>query len=178
LAAARLKKAEEEIEQRKARLLSAGQKVTDTPEEGFKIKSKVIVLLTDGINNTGQYNPLEAAKLAKEWGIKIYTIGIGSGQAYTTIQTPLGTYRMPTGQELDESLLKTIADSTGGFYGRADNATALRQIVEKIDKLEKTEVKSIQYTQYAECFGPWTLAALTVLCIEILASCTVFRKVP
>ncbi len=85
---------------------------------------------------------------------------------------------MPTGQSLDENLLKTIADTTGGFYGRADNAETLGTIVEKIDKLEKTEVKSIQYTQYAELFGPWTLAALLVLAMEMLAGCTVFRKIP
>jgi len=178
LGAARLRKAEEEIEQRKSQLASSGEKISGTEESGFKIKSKVIVLLTDGINNAGQYDPLEAAELAKKWGIKIYTIGIGSGQAYTTIQTPLGTYKMPTGQELDERLLKAIAESTGGFYGRADDAQALRKIVEKIDELEKTEVKSIQYTQFAERFGPLTLAALLILGAEMLASCTVFRKIP
>ena len=116
--------------------------------------------------------------MAKKWGIKIYTIGIGSGQAYTTIQTPLRTYKMPTRQELDERLLKAIAESTGGFYGRADDAQAIRKIVEKIDELEKTEVKSIQYTQFAERFGPWTLAALFILGVEMLVSCTVFRKIP
>lgn len=178
LAAARLKKAEEEIQQRKAQLASSGETISGSKEGSFKIKSKVIILLTDGINNTGQYSPLDAAELAKKWGIKIYTIGIGSGQAYATIQTPLGTYRMPTGQELDEGLLKTMADNTGGFYGRADDAKALRTIVEKIDAQEKTEVKSIQYTQFAERFGPWTVAALLVLGAEMLAGCTVFRKIP
>ena len=178
LGAARLQKAEEEIQQRKKQLVSSGEKISDADEGGFKIKSKVIILLTDGINNAGQYNPLEAAELAKKWGIKIYTIGIGSSQAYTTIQTPLGTYKMPTGQELDEGLLKAIAEKTGAFYGRADDAKALRNIVEKIDKLEKTEVKSVQYTQFAERFGPWTLTALLVLAAEILASCTIFRKIP
>ena len=178
LAAARLRKAEEEIHQRKAQLASAGEEVSDAEESGFKIKSKVIILLTDGINNAGQYDPLEAAELAKKWDIKIYTIGIGSGQAYTTIQTPLGTYKMPTGQNLDEGLLKRIAENTGGFYGRADDAKALRTIVEKIDELEKTEVKSVQYTQFAERFGLWTLAALLVLGAEMLAGCTVFRKIP
>ena len=178
LAAARLKKAEEELQQRKAQLIEAGEKNVVEQEGGFEIKSKVIILLTDGINNAGEYDPLKAAELAKEWGIKIYTIGIGSSQAYTTIQTPLGTYKMPTGQNLDERLLKAIADKTGGFYGRADSAKTLEQIVERIDELEKTEVKSIQYTQYAELFGPWTLAALLVLALEMLASCTVFRKIP
>ena len=178
LAAARLKKAEEEIQLRKQQLISSGENITDNDKSGFKIKSKVMILLTDGINNAGQYDPLEAAELAKKWGIKIYTIGIGSSQAYTTIQTPLGTYKMPTGQELDEKLLEAIAEKTGGFYGKADDAKTLLSIVEKIDELEKTEVKSVQYTQFAEHFGPWTLAALLVLAGEILASCTIFRKIP
>ncbi|MFZ0034171.1 MAG: VWA domain-containing protein [Sedimentisphaerales bacterium] len=178
LTAARLKKAEEEIQQRKVKLVEAGEKTLDEKESGFKIKSKIIILLTDGINNAGQYDPLQAAELAKNWGIKIYTIGIGSDQAYMTVQTPLGTYKMPTGQSLDESLLKAIAERTGAFYGRADNAETLHQLVRKIDELEKTKVKSIQYTQYAELFGPWTSAALLILVLEILASCTILRKVP
>jgi len=186
LAAARLQKAEEEIQQRKTRLVLgtpygglAEEKPTDSDEEsGFKIKSKVIVLLTDGRNNMGQYTPLQAAELAKKWGIKIYTIGIGSAQAYTTIQTMMGSFKMPTHQDLDEGLLKTIAEKTGGFYGKASDAKALRRIVEKIDQLEKTEVKSIQYTQFSEHFGPLALAALALLALEMLAGCTVFRKIP
>jgi Ca-activated chloride channel family protein len=178
LGAARLKKAEEEIRQRKQQLISSGEKISDDKESGFKIKSKVMILLTDGINNAGQYDPLEAAELAKKWGIKIYTIGIGSGHAYTTIQTPLGTYKMPTSQQLDEGLLKSIAEKTGGFYGKADDAKTLLNIVKKIDKLEKSKVTSVQYTQFAEHFGPWTLAALLVLVTEMLASCTIFRKIP
>ena len=104
----------------------SGEDVPEEQQGGFKIKSKIIILLTDGMNNAGEYDPLQAAKLAKEWGIKIYTIGIGSAQSYTTIQTPLGTYKMPTGQNLDERLLKTIAETTGGFYGRADDFYARR----------------------------------------------------
>jgi len=179
LAAARLKKAEEEIEQRRMRLgLSRGQESEEKQEPGFKIKSKAIILLTDGRHNAGQYDPLQAAELAKEWGIKIYTIGIGSAQSYTTIQTMMGSFKVPTNQELDEGLLKAIAEKTGGFYSRADDAEALHEIVEKIDRLEKTEVKSIQYTQYAERFGPWTAGALLLLALEMLAGCTVFRKIP
>jgi len=178
LGAARLQKAEEEIQRRRQQLIASDENILDTDQSGFKIKSKVIILLTDGINNAGRYDPLEAAELAKKWGIKIYTIGIGSGQAYMTIQSPLGAYKMPTGQELDERLLEAIAEKTGGFYGRAGDAKALRSIVERIDELEKTEVKSVQYTQFAEHFGPWTLAALLVLAAEMLASCTIFRKIP
>lgn len=178
LAAARLKRAEEELQQRRARLIENSEQETDEQESGFKIKSKVIILLTDGLNNAGQYNPIAAAELAKEWDIKIYSIGIGSAQAYTTIQTPLGTYKMPTGQNLDEGLLKAVAERTGGFYGRADDAETLVKIVEKINELEKTKVKSIQYAQYSERFGPWTLGALTMLILEILGRCTIFRKIP
>lgn len=179
LAAARLKKAEEEIQRRNALLGLTGQENPESAEApGFTIKSKAIILLTDGRNNTGEYDPLQAAELANKWDIKIYTVGIGSTQAFTTIQTPLGTYRMPTVQDLDEGLLKAIADKTGGFYGRADDVEALHSIVKRIDELEKTKVKSIQYVQYAEHFGRWTWPALAILALEMLASCTIFRKIP
>ena len=178
LAAARLKRAEDELQQRRALLIQTGEKKLAEQDDSFEIASKVIILLTDGINNAGEHAPLQAAELAKEWGIKIYTVGIGSAQAYTTIQTPLGTYKMLTGENLDERLLKAIAEETGGFYGRADSAKTLKKIIERIDELEKTEVKSIQYTQYAELFGPWTLAALLILVSEMLANCTIFRKIP
>jgi len=176
LAAARLRKAEEEIHRRNARL--GFEEAQDPVKDSFKIKSKAIILLTDGRNNMGRYDPLAAAELAKEWGIRIYTIGIGSGQAYTTMQTPLGTFRMPAAEELDEGLLKAIADKTGGFYSRADDADSLRNVVKRIDELEKTEVKSVQYTQYAEHFGRLTVPALVLLGLEILAGCTIFRKIP
>jgi len=179
LAAARLKKAEEEIERRRVQLGLTDKKAEEvTDESGFRIKSKVIILLTDGINNAGQYSPLEAAQLAKDWGIKVYTIGIGSAQAYTTIRTMLGSYKIPTQDNIDEGLLKAIAENTGGFYGRAGDAKTLRDIVKKIDSLEKTKVKSVQYTQYAEHFGPWTTAAVLLLALEMLTGCTIFRKVP
>jgi Ca-activated chloride channel family protein len=179
LAAARLHKAESEMQQRKARLGSAGADVRpDEQEAGFKIKSKAIILLTDGRHNVGQYDPLQAAELAKEWDIKIYTIGIGSAQAFATVQTPLGSFKMPTHQELDEDLLKAIAERTGAFYSRADDAKKLHEIVKQIDELEKTEVKSIQYAQYSEDFWPWTLAALLVLGLEMVTGSTIFRKIP
>ncbi len=178
LAAARLKKAEEEIERRNAQL---GFGEGESPEDergGFEIKSKAIILLTDGRNNVGDYDPLDAADLAAQWGIKIYTVGIGSGQSFATVQTMLGTFRMPTQDDLDEDLLQAIAQRTGGFYSRATDAQSLRDIVERIDALEETKVKSVQYTQYAEHFGWWTLPALILLGLEMLAGCTIFRKIP
>ena len=167
VAAARLQKAESQIIEDQARLMSEQQK--EDPD--FTIKSKVIVLLTDGINNAGQYHPLEAAKLAAEWGIKIYTIGIGS-------ETRQRGFFSMIGPSLDERLLSQIASETGGFYARADNAEKLREIYKKIDELEKTDVKSIEYVDYAEQFGPWAMTALGLLLFEILAGSTVFRKIP
>jgi len=178
LGAARLRKAEEEMQRRNARLGLGDETTAPSDRPGFTIKSKVLVLLTDGRSNAGRYNPLDAAKLAKQWGIRIYTIGIGSDQAYTTIQTPLGNYRMPVEQDLDEDLLQAIAGQTGGFYSRADDAQSLRTIVKRINEMEKTDVKSVQYMQYAERFGLWTLPALILLALEILAGCTIFRKIP
>jgi Ca-activated chloride channel family protein len=161
LGAARLKKAEEEIQRRSVQLRFGGEGGAQAGSApGFAIKSKIMLLLTDGIDNASRYkSPLEAADLAKQWGIKIYTIGIGSGQGYVTMPGILGDFRVPVREELDERLLKAIAERTGGFYGRADDADALRKIVKKIDELEKTEVKSVQYVQYAEHFGWWTLPA-------------------
>ena len=167
VAAARLKKAEKQITEDQARLNAQ----ESGAEPDFTIKSKVIVLLTDGVNNAGEYNPLEAAKMAGEWGIKIYAIGIGS----ETRQRGLFSLG---GSSLDERLLKQIADQTGGFYARADNADQLRSIYKKIDELEKSEVKTIEYVDYAEQFGPWAMGALGLLLFEILASSTIFRKIP
>ena len=178
LAAARLKKAEEEIRQRNEKLKAAGATNENAKEKGFEIKSKVIILLTDGQNTAGEYSPLQGAELAKEWGIKIYTIGIGSAQAFVTIETLLGPRKMPTSDQLDERLLKAIAEKTGAFYARAGSGEELSKIYEEIDKLEKTRVKSIQYTQYAERFSIWAFAGLCMLALEILAGSTIFRKIP
>jgi len=178
LGAARLKKAEEELQRRNLSLGFGGSGETRNDAPSFTIKNKILILLTDGRNNMGRHSPLEAAELAKNWGIRIYCIGIGSAQAYRTVQTMVGTFRMPTEDELDEGLLKSIAETTGGFYSRAGDAASLRKIVETIDKLEKTEVKSVQYTQYAEHFSWWTLPALVLLGFEMLAGCTIFRKIP
>jgi Ca-activated chloride channel family protein len=178
LASARLNTAEEEIKKRREKLgFGEGGEKAGGGNEEYKIKSKVVILLTDGINNVGS-NPLEAAELARKWGVKIYAIGIGSGQSYMTIQTLTGSWKVPTGQELDEALLKSIAEKTGGFYSRADDAKSLKEIIEKINKLEKTEVKTVQYAQYKESFGNLTFAALLILAAEMIAGCTVLRKIP
>jgi len=175
LAGARLQKAEEEIQRRRATL---GMADANELPDSFQIKNKVVILLTDGQNNQGEYAPLKAAEMARDWGIKIYTIGIGSDQAFTTMRTPMGNFKMPAQNDLDEPLLTKIAETTGGFYRRADSALVLKDIVKTINDLEKSEVKTLQYTQYSEQFMPWIWAALGLLLAEVLGSCTVFRKIP
>ena len=171
LAAARLKKAEEEILKRSEKIKTLGS-ITSAKDD-FKIKSKVIILLTDGINNAGEYDPLAAAKLAKDWDIKIYTIGIGSAAGRTVMG-----FQLPGRSSLDEALLKQIAQATGGFYGRANNADGLQKVVEKIDELEKTEVKTVRFMRYDEKFANWAMAALIVLGLEIFLRSIIFRVVP
>ena len=172
LAAARLKKAEEEITERNEKFQGKGNASTGEREDGFTIKSKVIVLLTDGQNNAGEYSPIEAAKLAKEWGIKVYTIGIASD-----VQRG-GIFSLVRRGGVNDSLLKQIASATGGFYARATSGEELLKIYEEIDKLEKTEIKSLEYTSYAEQFDKFALAGLVLLGLEVLLGCTVLRKTP
>jgi Ca-activated chloride channel family protein len=170
-AAARLKTAEDEIVDRNKRLRVGGELAGEGVQDKFTIKSKVIILLTDGQNNHGA-NPLEAAALAKEWGIKIYTIGIES------VTSREGLFGMLRGGGVDERLLRAIAENTGGFYGRAGSGGDLKKIYKEIDKLEKSEIKSVEYVEYAEQFGSWALAGLCLLGFEMFAGCTVFRKIP
>ena len=179
LAAARLDTIEEEITRRNAQLqASANLEPDEEIKPEYEIQSKAIVLLTDGRNNAGKYQPMEAAELARKWNIKIYTIGIGGAESVTRVQGLFGDFLMPTGQELDENLLKAVAERTGGFYSRADDGEALREICNKIDQEEKTEIESVEYSRFEEKFSPLALAALIVLALEIAMSCTVFRKIP
>ena len=124
-----------------------------------------------------RFTPTNDTKI-KAKNLKIYTIGIGSDQAFRVVQDFFGTYKIPIKQDLDEQLLKAVAEKTGGFYGRADDAQALRKIVKQIDELETSEVKAYQYTQFAENFDQWAFPALIILALEILARCTIFRKIP
>lgn len=179
LAAARLEDSTKEIARRNEMLKAQALEQDDKDiKPDFEIESKVIVLLTDGRNNAGELHPLEAAKLATDWGIKIYPIGIGSGEARQRMQGIFGNFIMPSAQTLNEPLLQEIAKRTGGFYARADDAEALRKITKKIDTLEKSKIESIEYSQYEERFFPFALAALIAVALEILLASTVFRKIP
>ena len=144
-----------------------------------RAKSKVIILLTDGVNNSGFIDPKIASELAVEYQIKTYTIGLGSNG---TARAPVGI--LPNGKfqygltkvEIDEALLKTIAKNTGGLYFRATDNKKLEEIYNEINKLEKTEVEEFKYYNYDEKFRPLVLLAFALLFIEWLMRNTLFRS--
>ncbi|AFL80608.1 Mg-chelatase subunit ChlD [Aequorivita sublithincola DSM 14238] len=143
-----------------------------------RAKSKVIILLTDGVNNSGFIDPKIASELAVEFGIKVYTIGIGSnGMAMSPIGIrPDGGFQYGNVKvEIDEALLKEIAKKTGGQYFRATSNTKLEQIYEEINKLEKTDIEEFKYTNYDEMFRPWAIFAFVLIAFEFLLRITVFR---
>lgn len=144
-----------------------------------KTKSKVIILMTDGVNNTGVIDPLSAAELAKEYGIRVYTIGIGTnGKALSPVAyNPDGSLQydmVPV--EIDERLLTQIAEATGGHYFRATDNQKLAQIYTEIDKLEKSKIEELKYYQHKENFRLWALLALVLLVAEFGLRHTVFRS--
>jgi Ca-activated chloride channel family protein len=144
-----------------------------------RAKSKVIILLTDGVNNTGFIDPKIASELAVEFGIKVYTIGLGTnGMAQSPIGIrPDGSFQYGSIQvEIDEELLKEIAATTGGQYFRATSTTKLNEIYDEINKLEKTDIEEFKYTNYEEKFRPLVLLALGLLGLEFLLRYTLFRS--
>lgn len=144
-----------------------------------KAISKIIILLTDGVNNSGFIEPQTAAELAVEYGIKTYTIGLGTnGNALTPIQYNAdGSFRYGMRQvEIDEELLKDIAKVTGGKYFRATDNEKLEAIYDEINKLEKTEIEEFKYTRYEEKFRPWVLLAGALLLLEWILRHTLFRS--
>lgn len=147
--------------------------------KGSNAKSKTIILLTDGVNNTGSIAPITAAEIAKTYGIRIYTIGIGTiGQAPYPFQTPYGTQIQMLNVEIDEPVLKQIAQMTDGKYFRATNNEKLREIYKEIDKLEKTKIAVKEYRKHKEEFFPFVLIAALFLFFELLLKFTLLKKIP
>ncbi|WP_298139974.1 VWA domain-containing protein [Flavobacterium sp.] len=145
-----------------------------------KAKSKVIILLTDGVNNSGFIEPETASEIAKEYGIKVYTIGLGTnGNAmFPYAFAPNGKdflYRMMP-VEIDEQLMKTIAKNTGGKYFRAVSNSKLEEIYGEINKLETTEIEELKYYDYDEKFRPFVIIAALLLLIEIILRNTIFKS--
>ena len=144
-----------------------------------RAKSKVIILLTDGVNNSGFIDPRTASELAVEFGIKVYTIGLGSnGLALSPVgMRPNGQFQYgKVTVEIDEALLQEIAQTTGGLYFRATNNSKLGEIYDEINKLEKTEVEEFKYQQYDEGYRPLILVALGLLLFEFLMRQTLFKS--
>ena len=142
-------------------------------------KSKVIILLTDGSNNRGDIDPITAAELAKSFGIRVYTVGVGSyGQARVPVQTPFGTQYMTMDNEFDEGTLERIAQSTDGQYFRAKDNNSLQDIYNQIDQLEKTKLRVREFSRsHHENFMPYLLAALMCLLLEIILRHLVLRTI-
>lgn len=142
-------------------------------------KSKVIVLLTDGVNNGGKIGPELALEIAKTYKIRVYTIGVGTqGQAPYPAQTPGGgTIMTMMPVQIDEALLRKIARETGGNYYRATNDNALKSVYESIDKLEKVKVEVSSFKHFSELFFPLALLACAFIFLEALLRWTVFRSI-
>ena len=141
-----------------------------------KAVSKVIILLTDGINNRGEITPEASAEMAKEFGIRIYTIGVGTDKKEAPYPTSYGSMNVPV--EIDEKTLGNIAEATGGRYFRATDKQSLRDIYSEIDKLERTKLNVQQYQEYEELYQLFALLAILFLMIELLLRYTVLRRIP
>ena len=144
-----------------------------------KAKSKVIILLTDGVNNRGAIAPMTAAELAKTFGIRVYTIGVGSlGEAPYPVQTPWGIQLQNMPVEIDEDILTQIADMTGGKYFRATDNKKLEQIYSEIDQLEKSKIEVKHFSKKDEQYFLFALIGVLLLIVEALGKYTLLRKIP
>ncbi len=144
-----------------------------------KSKSKIIILLTDGVNNRGEIDPTTAAQIAASYGIRVYTVGMGTiGEAPYPAQTPFGIRYQMMPVDLDENALMKIAALTDGKYFRATDNTTLEKIYKEIDRLEKTRIEVRSYRRFAELFYPYVGLALFLLMVDIGISKTWLRKLP
>ena len=140
-------------------------------------KSRVVILLTDGVNNSGEMSPQMAVEIAKTYGIRVYTIGVGKeGMAPYPVMTPWGVEIKNLEVEIDEDLLKQIADETGGRYFRANDNTKLAEIYNEINKMEKARTTVDSFPVYKELFGKYALLALLALIAELIFNWFVIRK--
>ena len=142
-------------------------------------KSRVVILLTDGVNNCGEIAPETAAEIAKTYGIRVYTIGVGAnGTAPYPVMTPWGVEIQKVKVEIDEKLLSQVAETTGGRYFRATDNTKLAEIYSEINKMEKARTTIDSFPVYKELFGTYALVALIALLAAFILQVAVFRKLP
>jgi Ca-activated chloride channel family protein len=141
--------------------------------------SKTIILLTDGVNNRGAIDPISAAELAKTFGIRVYTIGVGTmGMAPYPVQTPFGKQYVQEEVKIDEDMLKQVARSTDAQYFRATNKSSLQNIFQEIDKMEKSKIEVTAYERKSEEFAILLWLALAIFVSELLLRLTVFKTIP
>ncbi len=144
-----------------------------------KSKSKVIILITDGVNNMGAIDPLTAATIAKDYGIRVYTIGIGKmGYAPYPYQTPFGKQYQNVEVKIDEALLQQVAKTTGGKYFRSTKNSSLKSIFDEIDSMEKSKIDVAYYKQYTDVGQHFILVALALLVLELILRKTYLRTNP
>ena len=142
-------------------------------------KSKVIILLTDGVNNAGEIAPVTASEIAKTFGVRVYTIGVGTqGEAPYPFQTAFGIQYQNVPVEIDEPTLKQIAATTGGQYFRATDNASLKAIYEEIDQMEKTKISVQEFSKKQEEYMQWALLVLLLLLVEVLLKNTLLRNIP
>ena len=142
-------------------------------------ESRIVILLTDGTNNSGQIAPLTAADLARSYGIRVYTVGAGTkGMAPTPVNTPYGIRMQNMPVDIDEKTLTEIAAMTGGQYFRAQDTEGLRQVYDEIDEMEKYLISVQNVTRHKELFLPFALTALGLILLELLLRRTWLRSVP
>lgn len=141
--------------------------------------SKVVILLTDGVNNAGAVDPITAAEIAKTFGIRVYTVGIGTrGEAPYPVQTPFGIQYQNMKTEIDEDLLRQIADLTDGQYFRATNKRTLSEIYDQIDTLEKTKIEVKEYSKKQEEYLTLAILTLVIVLFEFTLRFTILRTLP
>jgi Ca-activated chloride channel homolog len=144
-----------------------------------KTKNKVVILITDGVNNAGSVHPLTAGEIARTFGIRVYTIGVGTkGTAPWPRRTPLGIQYQNVDVEIDEDLLTEIAQSTDAKYFRAMDNKNLRTIFSEIDQLEKTKIEVTEFKRYTEEYLPWLLLSFMLFALELLLRYTWLRTLP
>ena len=142
-------------------------------------KSRVVILLTDGVNNRGEISPQMAAEIAKTYGVRVYTIGVGKeGMAPYPVMTPWGVEVQNVKVEIDEALLSEIAESTGGRYFRATDNTKLSEIYSEINKMEKARTTVDSFPVYKELYGRFALLALLAILLELVFNWFVIRRLP
>ncbi len=155
-------------------LATAIARLKDSPA-----KSKVIILLTDGVNNAGSIAPLTAGEIARTFGIRVYTIGVGrNGMAPYPMKTPFGTQYTNMEVQIDEEVLKQISGATDASYFRATDNSKLREIYDEINKMEKTKVEITEFQRHSEEYFPWVVAAGLCLLLEILLRYAYLRTLP